>query len=118
MGQLHYTATPTNCDVSYKIRAAEGGLYELYGVEGLETDFHLYVKPESDGKTVIYDTKTFKIGTTGDDTLESINTKLKDVCFIAKGLGTEDSAIVDAGIQSLGGDNMESFNLSEATLLL
>ena len=117
MGQLHYTATPTSCDVNYKIKAAEGGAYELYGVEGLNTDFHLYVKPESTGKDVKYGANTFKIGNTSDDTLESISTQLQKVCFIAKGLGTEAGAIVDT-VQSLDGTDIESFNLSEATLLL
>lgn len=119
MGQLHYTATPTNCNVNYKIRAAEGGAYELYAVSGLGTDFHLYVKPESTGKVVKYgDTTTFKIGATEDDTLESINTKLKEVCFIAKDLGTENGAVVDEGVLSLGGATLGSFNLSEATRIL
>lgn len=117
MGQLHYTATPANCDVNYKIRAAEGGAYELYEVLGLETGYHLYIKPESDGKDVKYGSKTFKIGTPASETLENISAKLKEICFIAKGLGTESDAIVDA-VQSLGGTSVGPFNLSEATLIL
>lgn len=118
MGQLHYTATPTSCNVNYKIKAAEGGAYELYAVSGLGTDFHLYVKAESTGKAVKYGDTTFKIGATTDDTLESINTKLKEVCFIASGLGSESGAVVDAGVHSLGGASLGLFNLSDATLIL
>ena len=117
MGQLHYTATPAVCDVNYKIRAAEGGAYELYEVKGLETGYHLYAKSESTGKTVKYGSKTFVISTPESETLENISTKLKEVCFIAKGLGTESDAIVDA-VKSLGGTSVGPFNLSEATLLL
>ena len=117
MGQLHYTAEPAPCDVNYKIRAAEGGAYELYEVKGLETGYHLYIKPESDGKTVKYGDATFRIGTTEGESLENISDKLKEICFIAKGLGNEDGAIVDA-VQSLSGTSVGPFNLSEATLIL
>lgn len=117
MGQLHYTATPADCDVNYKIRAAEGGAYELYEVEGLETGYHLYIKSGSDGKTIKYGGATFRIGTPESESLESISTKLKEVCFIAKGLGNESDAIVD-NVQSLGGTAIGSFNLGEATRLL
>ena len=118
MGQLHYTAESTSCDVSYKIKATEGGAYELYEVVGLETDYHLYIKPQSTGKTVKYDGATFRIGTTESESLESISDKLKEVCFIAKGLGNEDGAIVDA-VQSLNGTtSIGPFDLSEATRLL
>lgn len=117
MGQLHYTAEPATCDVNYKIRAAEGGAYELYEVEGLETGYHLYIKPESDGKTVKYGSTNFRIGTTESESLKSISDKLKEICFIAKGLGNEDGAIVDA-VQSLGDTSIGPFNLSEATQLL
>ena len=117
MGQLHYTAEPAPCDVNYKIRAAEGGAYELYEVKGLETGYHLYAKSESDGKTVKYGTKTFNISTPVSETLENISAKLQEVCFIAKGLGNEDGAIVDA-VQSLSGTSVGPFNLSEATRIL
>lgn len=118
MGQLHYTATPANCDVNYKIRAAEGGAYELYEVVGLDTGYHLYVKAESTGKAVKYGDATFNIGTPESESLESISTKLKEICFIAKGLGNESGAIVDA-VQSLDGTtSIGPFNLSEATLIL
>ncbi len=117
MGQLHYTATPANCDVNYKIRAAEGGAYELYEVLGLDTDYHLYAKSENTGTIVKYGDKTFKIGSPESESLESISDKLKRVCFIAKGLGNESDAIVDA-VKSLGGTSVGPFNLSEATLIL
>ena len=117
MGQLHYTATPADCDVNYKIRAAEGGAYELYEVKGLETGYHLYVKPESTGKAIKYGDATFNIGTTESESLGSISTKLQKVCFIAKGLGNEDGAIVD-DVQSLDGTSIGTFNLSEATFIL
>ena len=117
MGQLHYTAEPATCNVSYKIRAAEGGAYELYEVSGLETDYHLYIKAENTGKAVKYDGTTFKIGTPESESLESISDKLKEVCFIAKGLGNESGAIVDA-VQSLGDTSIGPFDLSEATRLL
>jgi hypothetical protein len=118
MGQLHYTAESTSCDVSYKIKAAEGGAYELYEVEGLDTDYHLYVKPENAGRAVKYGSETFRIGTTESESLESISDKLKKVCFIAKGLGSESGAVVDAGVKSLDGTEVGEFNLSEATLIL
>lgn len=119
MGQLHYTAEPASCAVSYKIRAAEGGAYELYEVAGLDTGsgYHLYVKPESTGKAVKYGDATFKIGTPESESLASISDKLKEVCFIAKGLGNESDAIIDA-VQSLKGTSVGPFNLSEATLIL
>ena len=117
MGQLHYTAQPATCDVNYKIRAAEGGAYELYGVEGLDTDYHLYIKSEGAGKVVKYGGATVKIGTLESESLGSISDKLKKICFIAKGLGTESDAIVDA-VQSLDGTSVGPFNLSEATRLL
>jgi hypothetical protein len=118
MGQLHYTATPANCDVNYKIRAAESGAYELYEVVGLDTDYHLYAKSESTGKTVKYGSKTFQIGTLESESLESASAKLQKVCFIAKGLGSESGAVVDAGVKSLDGTEVGEFNLSEATLIL
>lgn len=117
MGQLHYTATPATCDVNYKIRAAEGGAYELYEVQGLDTGYHLYVKAESTGKAVKYGDKTFNIGTLESESLSSISAKLKKICFIAKGLGNEDGAIVDA-VKSLDDTSVGPFNLSEATLIL
>lgn len=118
MGQLHYTAESTSCDVNYKIKAAEGGAYELYDVVGLDTGYHLYIKPESTGKIVKYGGATFQIGTTESESLESISAKLQKVCFIAKGLGSESGAVVDAGVKSLDGTEVGEFNLSEATRIL
>ena len=117
MGQLHYTAEPASCAVNYKIRAAEGGAYELYEVAGLDTGYHLYVKADNTGKDVKYGAATFKIGTPESESLESISDKLKEICFIAKGLGSESGAIVD-NVQSLDGTAIGSFNLSDATLIL
>ena len=118
MGQLHYTATAKACTVNYKIRAAEGGTYELYDVVGLGTDYHLYVKSVGTGKTVAYGDTTFTIGATDGDALKNISERLKEICFIAKGLGTEGDAVVDAGVQSLGGDALPQFNLNEATFIV